>query len=66
MTTAERKTAIRRYAAGPSRLRAALHCVPQPALHWIDQNLASPLIRSQSPPENSTELEIPTNLLRAR
>ena len=34
MTPAERKTAIRRYAAGPSRLRAALRRVPQPALHW--------------------------------
>ena len=34
MTPAERKTAIRRYAAGPSRLRAALRRVPRPALHW--------------------------------
>ena len=34
MTPAERTAAIRRYAAGPSRLRAALRRVPAPALHW--------------------------------
>lgn len=34
MTPAERKTAIRRYAAGPARLRAALRRVPRAALHW--------------------------------
>ena len=34
MTPAERKAAIRRYAAGPARLRAALRRVPKPALRW--------------------------------
>jgi DinB superfamily len=34
VTPAERRTAIRRYGAGPARLRAALRRVPRPALHW--------------------------------
>ena len=34
MTPAERKAAIRRYASGPARLRAALRRVPKPALRW--------------------------------
>jgi len=34
VTPAERKAAIRRYAAGPARLRAALRRVPKPALRW--------------------------------
>ena len=34
MTPVERKAAIRRYAAGPARLRAALRRVPKPALRW--------------------------------
>ncbi len=34
MTPAERRKAIRRYAAGPARLRAALRRVPRAAIHW--------------------------------
>jgi hypothetical protein len=34
VTPAERRKAIRRYAAGPARLRAALRRVPRQALHW--------------------------------
>jgi len=34
VTPAERKAAIRRYASGPARLRAALRRVPKPALRW--------------------------------
>jgi hypothetical protein len=52
----------------PAILRQTSHerTIPEPAPHWIDQSLATPLIRSQSPSETAAELEIPTNPLRAR
>jgi hypothetical protein len=52
----------------PALLRQTSHeyVIPEPAPHWIDQSLASPLIRSQSPSESAAELEIPKNPLRAR
>jgi len=57
-----------RGSSAPSLLRQTSHeyTIPEPAPHWIDQSLATPLIRSQSPPDASAELEIPTNPLRAR
>jgi len=52
----------------PAALRQTSHerAIPEPAPHWIDQSQATPIVRSQSPPETPADLEIPFNPLRAR